>query len=454
MSDGEALLAAILAHPGEDTPRLAYADWLDEQGGERNEQMAQYIRLAIEQDRPDVRYNPFRIPFTQWSSAPERQRLRLLENHIQPHWQAVLKGRNKPLDEPNCTFDFNRGFPEQVRAPAQLLIDRGDALVRLAPVQSLSVNLSAEHLRPLLERPWLKQIKELNLVATSAISVPPHWGEFALGPALPQLETVWMEAGSLTAEEAAALVKANPFPRLRRLQFGGVGLARSAPVLFANQAVGDLEEVFAYGSHCTTEGIAAIMNCPGIRHLKRLLLPGSTMQPVTIREMTMGRHWANLVELTLYSAQLTDAGAAVLAQAPPTTLQCLQLSMNGIGSTGAAELARSPLLAGLRVLDLSLNPIRTEGAVALATSPHLDKLEWLRLESCNIHPEGIIALAGNPALAGLKWLNLRGRNTIDTEAATALATSPHLNNLQYLWANTQGDARKILLDRFGARVEF
>lgn len=42
MNDGDALLAAILAHPDEDTPRLVYADWLQERGrGER----AELIRL-------------------------------------------------------------------------------------------------------------------------------------------------------------------------------------------------------------------------------------------------------------------------------------------------------------------------------------------------------------------------------------------------------------------------
>jgi uncharacterized protein (TIGR02996 family) len=30
VSDEDALLAAIREHPDEDTPRLAYADWLDE----------------------------------------------------------------------------------------------------------------------------------------------------------------------------------------------------------------------------------------------------------------------------------------------------------------------------------------------------------------------------------------------------------------------------------------
>jgi uncharacterized protein (TIGR02996 family) len=34
MSDREALYAAILAHPDDDTPRLVFADWLQEHGNE------------------------------------------------------------------------------------------------------------------------------------------------------------------------------------------------------------------------------------------------------------------------------------------------------------------------------------------------------------------------------------------------------------------------------------
>ena len=33
MSERKQLLAAICANPEEDTPRLAFADWLEEQGG-------------------------------------------------------------------------------------------------------------------------------------------------------------------------------------------------------------------------------------------------------------------------------------------------------------------------------------------------------------------------------------------------------------------------------------
>jgi uncharacterized protein (TIGR02996 family) len=44
MSDEAALLRAIGAHPDEDTPRLMYADWLDEHG---RAERAEYIRVQI-----------------------------------------------------------------------------------------------------------------------------------------------------------------------------------------------------------------------------------------------------------------------------------------------------------------------------------------------------------------------------------------------------------------------
>src|SRR5262245_37192027 len=46
-SDGAALLRAIIDNPDEDTPRLVYADWLDEQGGESNAARAEFIRIQI-----------------------------------------------------------------------------------------------------------------------------------------------------------------------------------------------------------------------------------------------------------------------------------------------------------------------------------------------------------------------------------------------------------------------
>lgn len=48
MDDRKALMAAIIANPDEDTPRLALADWLQEHGDTHDQARAEFIRLQIE----------------------------------------------------------------------------------------------------------------------------------------------------------------------------------------------------------------------------------------------------------------------------------------------------------------------------------------------------------------------------------------------------------------------
>lgn len=48
MDDGAALLTAILQQPDEDTPRLIYADWLDEHGEAWDRDRAELIRIGVE----------------------------------------------------------------------------------------------------------------------------------------------------------------------------------------------------------------------------------------------------------------------------------------------------------------------------------------------------------------------------------------------------------------------
>jgi uncharacterized protein (TIGR02996 family) len=50
VSDREALLTGIRAAPGDDLPRLVMADWLDEQGTDRDAATAEFIRLGCKLD--------------------------------------------------------------------------------------------------------------------------------------------------------------------------------------------------------------------------------------------------------------------------------------------------------------------------------------------------------------------------------------------------------------------
>ncbi|HKB06377.1 MAG TPA: TIGR02996 domain-containing protein [Gemmataceae bacterium] len=79
MTDDEApLYRAVLANPGDDAPRLIYADWLDERGDPRGE----YLRLDSELARPR------RLRFLQ-----TLQRLKEVRAQLDPAWVvAVSRG--------------------------------------------------------------------------------------------------------------------------------------------------------------------------------------------------------------------------------------------------------------------------------------------------------------------------------------------------------------------------
>src|SRR5262249_9111694 len=51
MTEREALLADAFENPDDDTPRLVFADWLDEHGGDSDRALAEFIRLECEADK-------------------------------------------------------------------------------------------------------------------------------------------------------------------------------------------------------------------------------------------------------------------------------------------------------------------------------------------------------------------------------------------------------------------
>lgn len=112
MTDEAALLAAIIAHPDEDTPRLMYADWLDE--NDRPER-AEFIRLQCAVDADE----------TADARAAE------LEERNRGKWLVGLPQVS------GAKWEFNRGFPEILTATGQLFMERYEAFVRVPWVRVL-----------------------------------------------------------------------------------------------------------------------------------------------------------------------------------------------------------------------------------------------------------------------------------------------------------------------------
>jgi uncharacterized protein (TIGR02996 family) len=117
----DAFLQAILANPDDDTPRLVYADWLEERG---RPDRAAFIRVQCQ-----LASLPDEDPRRPGLEARERE---LLKEHGQ-EWTAPLRGL---VDD----WAFRRGFVEEVvfyhQQPSPDVLA---AVCRAAPVRNVTV---------------------------------------------------------------------------------------------------------------------------------------------------------------------------------------------------------------------------------------------------------------------------------------------------------------------------
>ena len=151
-SDGEALLRAVCAHPADDTPRLVYADWLEENG---RPERAEFIRLQCEA----------------WNRSPDypsvtaaRTRASLLLKEFGDQWYNELP------DVPGVEWGdlFVRGFIDVART-----LEIGDVAETLdrafaaTPLRYLIVtSLQPGQLGQLLACPLLARLISLHLPGT------------------------------------------------------------------------------------------------------------------------------------------------------------------------------------------------------------------------------------------------------------------------------------------------
>src|SRR5262245_30142891 len=98
MSEEDALLAAIHANPDDDTPRLVYADWLDEHD---QPERAEFIRVQVEVSHmtdDDPREEPLRA-----------RRWKLWRAHCE-QWTAEIG----IVESDKVKVEFRRGFIDEL----------------------------------------------------------------------------------------------------------------------------------------------------------------------------------------------------------------------------------------------------------------------------------------------------------------------------------------------------
>jgi uncharacterized protein (TIGR02996 family) len=282
MSDEDALLSAIAAHPDKDTPRLAYADWLDEHG---RHDRAEFIRAQIEVAR--VETLP-RVLLNRHVDVFRRQQ-ELIDHH-RDELLGPLAGLPKDVK-----IEFRRGFVSELTFRADRFLSHADDVALLRPTPDVRLWDVAANLN------GLSSISDHMAIVSAIEMQSPH-------RAFPT---------PLTADwdiETAAW----PWDRLREMnlegcQVGDEGLRR----LIVSESLSRVSDLDLSGNDLTHAGVTALLDSVLPRQLRRLILGGNP---------------------------LTNAAAIELAERWPTgaddKLEYLNLRFTGIGQPGQQALLR------------------------------------------------------------------------------------------------------------------
>ena len=148
-ADQKRLLRAMLTHPDEDTPRLMYADWLEEHGDPARAEFTRVqCRLAERQRREAV-------PTTD----PDRQREFQLQNQLGERWLAEM-----PAVRGVRWAGFWRGFPAASVSSATTLVGSAAKVWAAAPVDSVAISgLNANGARVLAGSPVFDRLRVFTL---------------------------------------------------------------------------------------------------------------------------------------------------------------------------------------------------------------------------------------------------------------------------------------------------
>ena len=360
MTDREALTRAVAAHPDEDTPRLAFADWLDEHGDAGDKVHARFVRVQCEMAALEEQAPRWRKLFA------EQSKLFKDLNRRKRLWPAHLKGRTFG----GCGYE--RGFPAQITVFAKRFLAEAERFYADDPIQTvkfvkLTGRVGGVPTVELFQSPHLAGIRTLDLSGSNLgmVEVRHLYESWHLRG----LKSLILCGNDLSPATLAAVILSPLLPSLAHLD------------LKKNPTLGDAE-------------VRAMLALDGFRRIRSLDMFGSSLTAAGVKSISENPAAAGLEKLVI--------GSPDFAGVPRE-----RGTESDAGHTAmAVAVASSPHLAGLKELDLSWRRIGLAGLEALADSPHLTNLRRLRLASCCLPLAALRVVAASPNFARLYSLEL------------------------------------------------
>jgi uncharacterized protein (TIGR02996 family) len=377
-SDFEALLRNVFQHPDDDTARLVFADYLDEN------------------DQPD-RAALIRVQVERAKLSPRSGRARQLAAEEKPLLARVRKAAVDPLPE-GVEVEFRRGF---IHLTVELyrfndvggLPERFARLFREGWVESF--HLSEYSYDPLTDEHWrlLEGVGEIDFSRLGMLADDDLAEIVARTEAMRASGRLYrVKVAKRVQKEfdhlAAARTGEVPGPRGRLEQSRGYGplappvfdLLRNAgrfqtvrdlslegelgdreAELLAATSLDQLEGLYLSEWRLGPGGVEALGNTTGLPNLATLSIVASPLGKDHVAAMARGPVFARLERLLLNMTGLTDPALGSLGTGLPfPNLTTIELRANDLTATGLAALLRSPRFPALATLDVTRNRIADE----------------------------------------------------------------------------------------------
>jgi uncharacterized protein (TIGR02996 family) len=283
------LWQAILARPNDDTPRLLYADWLEEHGSPGDEARAALIRAQIDLAR---------LPL----DHPRRPGLAALEAALLKQHSVAWRQRLPRLNDIQWG-GFVRGLIGAVWAELNALPEIAEAMFQAQPIVCLWLGpISSDAFRLVTQAPWLGRIEALSV-----------------------------RDGYYTSSGLATLAE-SPFATclgsLYLLQVGSE-IARSVVPLLRSPRLAAFRDLHVCHSTWSDHEIATLAACASLSRLTSLDLCSNGLRDGSIAALAESPHVGSLEYLNLSGNRLTGESARALAESPHLgRLACLDIGGN------------------------------------------------------------------------------------------------------------------------------
>jgi uncharacterized protein (TIGR02996 family) len=212
MTDDAAQLKAVLDAPDDDAPRLAYAQWSEDQGDALSVARGELIRAQIDLTHMDPEYVGTGRAF-----GTQQQIRELVDSHGAA-WAGALA-------EWVDAFYFVRGFVDWIKLSARSFLDHGDRIFARAPVQHVDLTGVRDVDESLFESPLLASIRSLSMDACGLHDL--HLQMLAASPYVTNLRWLSVADNHLTLAAAEAIAAS---PYLRNLLFANFRSNPTNPV--------------------------------------------------------------------------------------------------------------------------------------------------------------------------------------------------------------------------------